>query len=104
MPTFIDRHPVNAVSPDLRQRLYLEARNKQLDPCGARPVGNWIEDGTIFCIIEAPTKDVMCEHHMERGLPCDDAHEIANLQQLAPPTEQDQRMVRAAISALWPRS
>ena len=101
MPTFIDRHPTKLVAPAVRRRLHVGARQKTIDPHGVRPVASWMEDGAIFCIVEAPDEDAVCGHHTELGLPCDDVHLIDDLQQLSPLTEQDQAMVRAAIARLW---
>ena len=102
MPTFIDRHPASALSSATRKQLYVEARQRTLDPHGARPVGHWIEDGTMYCILVAVSGEAICQHHADRGLACDELHELGELGGRAPADdEDDQARVRAAIRQLW---
>jgi hypothetical protein len=101
MPTFVDRHPVTLVPSALRQRLYLEARQHVLDPHGVQPVGCWIEDGAIYCIVVASTDQAVCQHHADRGLACDELHELRQLDGRAPTDDEDLAKVRAVIRQLW---
>jgi Protein of unknown function (DUF4242) len=101
MAAFIDRHRTNTVPADVRHRLYVEARERKTEPYGIRAVAQWIEDETIFCVLEAPDEEAVCRHHAERGLPCDDVHMIGEFQQLSPLSEEDQTMIRAAMARLW---
>lgn len=96
-PTFIDRHPSSAVPRATRQQLYLEARQHTLDPHGVRHVVHWLEDGTIYCILVASTGEAVRQHHADRGLACDELHELAEFRWRAPADDEDQAMVRAAI-------
>ena len=91
MPTFIDRHPFAAVPRPVRRQMFLEAARGLVDEHGARPLGHWITNGVIYCVVRAPSQEVFCRHHAERGLPCDDVHRIADLDR-----------VTHAIAELWP--
>ena len=93
MPTYIDRHPFAAVPRAVRQQLYLEAMRGLVDEHGAQPLGQWFTDGAIYCVLRAPSLEALCQHHAERGLPCDDVHPIAGA---------DMDLVRAVIAELWP--
>ena len=101
MPTFIDRHPFQVMPTGVRHQLLLEVRHQLRDARGLRPLGQWIEDETIYCVVEAPNDHAVCEHHAERGLPCDDLHAITDLEGQYPLSERDQAVVRAAIERLW---
>jgi hypothetical protein len=63
----------------------------QVDEHGAQPLGHWLTDGVIYCVLRAPSREAVCRHHAERGLPCDDVHRIAGLGGVA-----------HAIAELWP--
>ena len=91
MPTFIDRHRFAAVPSAVRHQLHLEAARGQVDEHGARPLGHWITNGVLYCVVRAPSREAFCRHHAERGLPCDDVHRIADLDR-----------VTDAIAELWP--
>ena len=91
MPTFIDRHPFADVPSAVRQQLHLEAVRGFVDKDGAHRLGHWITDGVIYCVLQVPSLEVFCRHHAERGLPCDDVHELGDL-----------GGVTHAIAELWP--
>jgi Protein of unknown function (DUF4242) len=93
MPTFIDRHPFAAVPRAVRRQMYLEAMRGLVDEHGAQPLGYWLTDGAIYCVLRAPREEAFCRHHADRGLPCDDVHPIAGA---------DMDIVRAVIAELWP--
>jgi hypothetical protein len=93
MPTFIDRHPFAAIPSVVRHQMHLEAVRGLVDEHGARPLRHWVTNGVIYCVLRAPSREAFCRHHAERGLPCDDVHQIAGA---------DMDLVRAAIAELWP--
>ena len=101
MPTFIDRHSLTAIPRATRNQLHVEATHALTDVSGARPLGHWIEDGVIYCILEAPDEEAVCRHHQARSLSCDDVHRLPGLRELRPTSREDQAVVRAAIHALW---
>ena len=101
MPTFIDRHSLAAVPSVIQRQMHLEATHGLLDPSGAKPVAHWVEDGVIYCLLEAPDREAVCAHHACRGLPCDDVHLIPGLRESRPTSRQEQAIVRAAIDGLW---
>ena len=102
MPTFVDRHPASAIPSGIRKQLYLEARQRTLDPHGVRHVGHWLEDGTIYCILVASTAEAVRQHHADRGLACDELHELTQFGGRAPADDQEnQARGRAALRHIW---
>jgi hypothetical protein len=101
MPTFIDRHPAATVSPEQRRRLTQEARAGQPDIGGARPIGHWLEDGWLYCVLEAPDLAAVCEHHHAHGLACTSVRGLDGLDGSRPISRADHERVRAAIGNYW---
>ncbi len=104
MPTFIDRHDprhLTAIPSAVRRQMHRERRNHVMDPNGVRAIGHWVEDGAIYCILDAPDADAACQHHADRGLPCDDLQVVIGLEERAPTSDNYQARVRAAIRWLW---
>jgi hypothetical protein len=66
-----------------------------------RSVGQWIEDGVIYCIVVASAEEAVCQHHADRGLACDELHELTEFGGRAPADDEDQARVRAAIRHIW---
>jgi hypothetical protein len=93
MPMFIDRHPFAAVPSAVRQQMYLEAVQRLVDEHGVQPLGHWLADGVLYCVLRAPSLQAVCQHHADHNLPCDDVHPIAGA---------DMDLVRAVIAELWP--
>jgi hypothetical protein len=104
MPTFIDRHSLTALPSAVRRQMRLETRRHTRGHRGTRPiarwVGQWAEDGVIYCILEAPDAVAACQHHVDRGLPCEEIHVIDKLDERAPTSEEHKATVRAAIDDL----
>ena len=101
MPTFIDRHALTAVPSAVRHQLRLEVLHGLVDASGAVPLGHWLEDGYLYCVVEVPAQDALRQHHAARGLSCDDVHPIGGLRGMHPLTEAEQVIVSAAIDELW---
>jgi hypothetical protein len=93
MPTYIDRHPLTAVPRAVRNQMHLEAVQGLIDKHGAQPLGHWVTDGVIYCVLRAPSEAAVCRHHADRGLPCDDLHPIS---------PQEKRSMQAVAAQLWP--
>ena len=72
-----------------------------IDLHGAKPVTHWLEDGVIYCVMEAPDIESMCRHHTQRGLRCDDVHLISGLRAQRPMLDADQTAIRTAIAEMW---
>jgi Protein of unknown function (DUF4242) len=101
MPTFIDRHRAATVSRELRRKLTHEAREGHTDARGVRPTSHWLEDGWLYCVLEAPDVAGVREHHNARGLDSDTVHEMEGLEGRRPTSAEDQEQVRAAIETYW---
>ena len=104
MPIFVDRHLTTEVDPVVRRRMLLEALHGVHDPSGALPVGHWVEDEVIYCLLDAPDVEAICRHHRDRGLSCDDVHLIAGLTASRPLSDATKEIVRTNIGQLWPGS
>jgi hypothetical protein len=101
MATFIDRHPDLSIPRAVRRQMTEEARRSQVDPHGVRPVGHWLEDGSIYCVLEAPDGEAVVRHHADHSLECADLHEIPGLHGSRPVPIEDDQAVRAAIAHYW---
>ena len=102
MPTFIDRHPFAAVPRPVRRQMFLEAARGLVDEHGVQPLGYWLTDGAIYCVLRAPSLEELCQHHADRGLPCNDLHPIAGLRGSHPLSAEETQIVRAVLADLWP--
>ena len=102
MPTFIDRHPLASVPSATRHQLHLEAAYGLVDSHGVQPLGHWITDGVIYCVVRAPSREALCQHHAERGLSCEGVHLIAGLRGRPSLSGAEAKLVRAAIAERWP--
>lgn len=99
---FIDRHRIADIDPAVRRQLQFEAEHALRDQTGTLPLGHWVQDGTIYCIIEAPDADAVCRHHRQRAVACDDLHELSGTSAKRPLSGEDRAVIMAAIRHLWP--
>jgi hypothetical protein len=99
--TFIDRHRVSEVDPSVRYQLHLEAVHGIRDPSGALPLGHWVEDGAIYCVIDARDEDSVRQHHAARGIAANDLHRISGLPGARPLSLAEEQVVRDEIKRLW---
>jgi hypothetical protein len=102
MPMFIDRHQLADVPSAVRQRMDLEAAQGLVDEHGVQPRAHWLSDGVIYCVARAPSQEAFCQHHADRGLPCDGLHPVMGLRESHPLSLRETRIVRATIAKLWP--
>ena len=102
VPTFIDRHSLEATPSAVQQQMHREAMRGIVDKHGVQPLAHWITDGVIYCVVRAPSLEALCEHHAERGLACDDVHLLTGLRRRDPIAIERIETVRAAIVDLWP--
>ena len=101
MVTFIDRHAPLSLARDVMRCVIQQGLHKQVDAHGVRVVGQWVSDGYIYCVIEAPNSAAALQHHADRGLPCGELHQIDGLRAGQPTPAEDVATVRAAISMSW---
>jgi Protein of unknown function (DUF4242) len=99
--TFLDRHAVAEVEAAVRHQMHLEAVEGIRDTSGTLPLGHWIEEGAMYCLLDAPNQQAVCEHHVARGVRCENLHEIAGLTGGHPLTGIDKAIVLAEIARLW---
>jgi Protein of unknown function (DUF4242) len=96
MTIFIDRHPADALSPEVDQQFLQQSSERQVDPhVGVHLIDHWRDERHLYCVVEAPDAEAVYHYHADHGLPCDDLHVIES----AP--GEDDRLVRAAIEAIW---
>jgi hypothetical protein len=98
---FIDRHRIGDMQPGVRYQLQLEAQHCVRDVSGALPVGHWVEDGTIYCVLDADDEDQCCQHHRARGLSCDDLRRLDGISLSRPLSGKDRLSIMAAIEQLF---
>jgi hypothetical protein len=98
--SFIDRHSAEVVPNEAFCRLVREAEEHQPESRGVRLVGLWLDDGGLYCVLQAPDAESVRRAHAERGLPCDDLHELDGLSGKRPNSAEDERVVRAAIQGI----
>ena len=73
--------------------MYLEPMRGLVNERGAQPLGCWLTDEAIYCVLRSPGQEVFWQHHADHNLACDDVHPIAGA---------DMDIVRAVIAELWP--
>ena len=86
----------------VRQQLQFETEHGIRDVSGTLPLGHWVEDGTIYCVLEAPDEDACRQHHHTRGLQSDDLHRLEDIKPTRPISGSDRVAIMAAIRNLWP--
>lgn len=102
MGTFIDRHHVEAIDPAVRRQLQFEALHGIREASGTLPLGHWVEDGIIYCLIEAADEDAVRRHHRARGVSCDDLQPVPGLTGERPLSGDDRLLVVGEIRRSWP--
>ncbi|MBV8718546.1 MAG: DUF4242 domain-containing protein, partial [Chloroflexi bacterium] len=70
-------------------QLQLEAQHEIPSSSGALPLGNWVEDGTIYCLLDAADEEAVCRHHRERGVRCEDLHPLSGISGIQPLSGKD---------------
>ena len=101
MPTFIDRHPITSISLAARHQMHLEAVRGVRDPSGTLPLGHWLADGAVFCVLEAPDAEAVCRHYTAPGVACDDVQLIERVTARRPLSDKDETILRAEIVRIW---
>ena len=78
MPTFLDVHSIGTLT---EENLIKEQRAPR-DQLGVKTVNILynFEVGTIYCLIDAPTKDAVKKHHDKIGVKCDWIMEVKTTQ------------------------
>ena len=101
MTIFIDRHPADALPLEVGQQLLQHSGERQVGPHGVRWVDHWREEGYLYCVLEAPNAYAVCQHHADRGVPCNDLHPVELRPGVPSVPAEDTRAVRAAIENIW---
>jgi hypothetical protein len=101
MSIFLDRHAASAVSGAVQYQMHREALAGIRDASGAVPLGHWLQDGTMYCLLDAPEKLAVCRHHEARGLGCQDVHQVVGLHLERPLSDVDKESVRSEIARIW---
>ena len=99
--TGVSAHRLVTVPRSVQQQMRRESEQGLVEPSGFVPLAHWVEDGVIYCLMQAPDYEAICVHHVRRGLACDDVHLIAALAESRAVSREDQAVVRAAIDSLW---
>jgi hypothetical protein len=64
-------------------------------------MSHWLEDGWLYCVLEAPTTTAVCDHHKMHGLACDTVREMEGLHGCRAMSPDNRERVRAAIQHFW---
>ena len=102
MPTFIDPHPLATIPSAIQQRMHREAMRGSVDQHGAQPLGHWLTDRVIYCVLRAPSEEAVRRHHADRGLACDAPRPVTGLDGSRPLGAKEAQIVRAVLNR-WPR-
>ena len=102
MPTYIDCHRLAAIPSAVQHQMQREALGGIVDERGVQPLAHWVTDGVIYCVVQAPSEEAVCQHHAARGLLCNDLHPIAGLRGSHPLSAEETQLVRAVLADLWP--
>ena len=57
MPTYIDRHLLATIPSAVQQQMHREAMRGIVDPHGVQPLGHWVTDRVIYCVLRAPSEE-----------------------------------------------
>ena len=101
MPTYIDRHPLATIPSAIQHRMHREAMRDIVDEHGVQPLGHWVTDRVIYCVMRAPSREAVCRYHANRGLPCDELRPVAGLRGSQPLGAKEAQIVRAVLNR-WP--
>jgi hypothetical protein len=57
-----------------------DAQARTYDAFGVRQVELYHNhDGQVYCLLEAPNAEAVCEHHAALGVPCGEVHQVDSL-------------------------
>jgi hypothetical protein len=101
MPTFIDRHPLATIPRAIQQQMHREAMRGSVDEHGVQPLGHWVTDRVIYCVLRAPSQEAARRYHAARGLPCDELRPVTGLRGSPPLGAKEAQIVRAVLNR-WP--
>jgi hypothetical protein len=101
MPTYIDRHPLATIPSAIQHRMHREAMRGSVYEHGVQPLGYWVTDRVIYCVMRAPSQAAFCRHHTERGLPCDELRPVTGPRGSRPLGAKEAQIVRAVLNR-WP--
>jgi Nickel responsive protein SCO4226-like len=72
--------------PGLRSKVSRTYRPRPADQFGVRQIGLYHNgDGAVYCLLDGPDEEAIHRHHVARGVPCGDVHQVHSLALLSPP-------------------
>jgi Protein of unknown function (DUF4242) len=101
VPIYIDRHSLATIPSAIQQRMHREAMRGSVDQHGVQPLGHWVTDRAIYCVLRAPSEEAARRHHAERGLPRDELRPVTGLRDSPPLEAKEAQIVRAVLNR-WP--
>jgi hypothetical protein len=101
VPIYIDRHPLAAIPSALQQQMHQEAMRSSVDQHGVQPLGHWVTDRVIYCVLRASSEEAVRRYHAERGLSCDELRPVTGLRDSPPLGPKEAQIVRAVLNR-WP--
>jgi hypothetical protein len=78
LPTFLDVHSIET----LTEEGLIKEQNAPRDELGVKTVNILynFEVGTIYCVLDAPNKEAVKQHHSKLGVTCDWIMEVKTTQ------------------------
>src|SRR5919199_1461162 len=101
MPTFIDRHPLATIPRAIQQQMHREAMRGSVDEHGVQPLGHWVTDRVIYCVLRAPSQEAARRYHANYGLACDELRPVTGLRGSPPLGAKEAQIARAVLNR-WP--
>jgi hypothetical protein len=73
----MDFHADLQLTPEAIEQLRRETQAQTYDAFGVRHLEVYHNhDGQVYCLLEAPSAQAVCEHHAALGVPCGDVHQV----------------------------
>jgi Protein of unknown function (DUF4242) len=101
VPTYIDRHSLATIPRAVQQQMHREALCGSVDQHGVQPLGHWVTDRVIYCVLRAPSQEAVCRYHATHGLACDELRPVTDLRGSYPLGPKEAQVVRAVLNR-WP--
>ena len=101
VPIYIDRHSLATIPSAIQQQMHREAMRGIVDQHGAQPLGHWVTDRVIYCVLRAPSEEAVRRYHAERGLAGDEPRPVTGLDGSRPLGAKEAQIVRAVLNR-WP--
>jgi hypothetical protein len=101
MATFMDRHLWRTMPSATLRQLLADRRAGAVDARGAGPLGYWIEDAALYCLLRAPALEAAYQHHVDHQLASEGMHALTGVREALPLTADEHAAVVSFIQTTW---